>query len=89
MSDYIPVREAEAVVKTDKDLQRELEDACMLGDLRDVENLITRGGDPHAKAFGLFEGTLLHVACRYGVHVTLSIIPVVSLCISTEACTLQ
>ena len=86
MSDYIPVREAKAVVKTDKDLQQELEDACMHGDLRDVENLITRGGDPHAKTFGV---TLLHEACRYGVHVTLSIIPVVSLCISTEACTLQ
>ena len=89
MSDYIPVREAEAVVKTDKDLQRELEGACMHGDLRDVENLITRGGDPHARTFGPFEGTLLHEACWYGVHVTLSIIPVISLCISTEACTVQ
>ena len=89
MSDYIPVREAEAVVKTDSDLQQELEDACMYGDLRDVENLITRGCDPHAKTFGIFKGTLLHEACRYSVHVTLSIIPVVSLCISTEACTLQ
>ena len=89
MSDYIPVREAKAVVKTDSYLQQELEDACVHGDLRGVENLITRGGDPHAKTFGPFKGTLLHEACGYGVHVTLSIIPVVSLCISTEVCTLQ
>ena len=89
MSDYIPVRENKAVVKTDSDLQQKLEYACMRGDLRDVENLITRGGDPHARTFEPFNGTLLHEACRYGVHVILSIIPVVSLCISTEACTLQ
>ena len=86
MSDYIPVKKAEAVVKTDKDLQRELEDATIRGDLIEVRDLITRGGDPHARTFGVFsDGTLLHVACRYGVYVTLSIIPVVSLCISTEA----
>ena len=89
MSDYIPVKKAEAVVKTDKDLQNELEDASKKGNLIEVRDLITRGGDPHAKTFGALKGTLLHEACGYGVHVTLSIIPVISLCISTEACTLQ
>ena len=90
MSDYIPAKKAEAVVKTDKDLQRELEDASSKGNLIEVRDLITKGGDPHGRTFGLFsDETLLHVACRYGVQVTLSIIPVVSLCISTEASTLQ
>ena len=90
MSDYISVKKAEAVVKTDEDLQNDLEDAAYRGNLIEVRDLITRGGNPHARTFGtFFDETLLHVACRYGVHVTLSIISVVSLCISTEASTLQ
>ena len=68
MSDYIPVKKAEAVVKTDKDLQNELEDTTISGSLSEVRYLITRGGDPHARTFGALEGTLLHEACWYGVH---------------------
>ena len=82
------VLQAETVNKTVWQLQGELEDACVRGDLSEVKDLITRGVDPHARTFVAWKGTLLHEACRYGVHITLSIIPLISLCISTETYTL-
>ena len=77
MSDKVPVQQAEAEIHTGRDLQ--LLDACERGDLSTVKDLITRGADPHAKCYGVWENeSLLHVACGYAVHVTLNVIPVVS-----------
>ena len=81
MSDNVSVEQAEAESSTDEDLRRELEYACVRGDLSKMNDLIIKGADPHAECYGVVEDeTLLHVACKYAVHVILNItcIPVVS-----------
>ena len=65
MSDYVSVQQAEAVVKADRELQKQFRKACMNGDLHEMEALIAIGFDPHDGD----KETALEYACRYGVLV--------------------
>ena len=67
MSDNVSIQQAEAVVKANLDLQRELVDVCKRGDLSVVKDFIVRGVDPHCGN----KETALRVACRYGVCIYL------------------